>query len=306
MTPVLGRSKALLDALSAQAVTILDNARLRSSLEIESRARAALEERLRRAEAALKVHEEARLRPTVTLAEMAGSIAHEVAQPLAGVLTNAGACRRWLDRPEPDLDEAREAVRRIARDAQRTADVVAGLRALFCSPEARKLPRPLARLLAEVLDSIGPTAEDAAVSVRTCFPEDLPPVCADAVQIQQVLSNLVLNGIDAMRATHGRPRELVIAVRAVEGAKVQVQVRDSGPGLAVPDAERMFQAFYTTKPGGMGMGLWVSRAIVRDHGGELRAYSNQDARGATFAFTLPVAIGAESGALLNGKVDAPG
>lgn len=221
------------------------------------------------------------------LGEVAGAIAHEVNQPLTGVLNNAGACLRWLNRPEPDLDEARDALQRITRDARRAVDIVAGLRALFCKSAERKSPQQVDRLIVEVIDVTRPVAQGAAVVVRTQFADDLPTVHVDKVQIQQVVSNLVHNAIDAMRVTEGAPRELVLTARALD-TEVRVEVQDSGIGLELADTERLFEAFYTTKPHGMGMGLSISRAIVRNHGGELHARPNAGARGATFVFSLPL------------------
>ena len=243
----------------------------------------------KRAEAAARTLQEqlAQAHRVGTLGEMAGSIAHEVNQPLTGIVNNARACLRWLNRPEPALDEAREAIQRITRDAKRTTDIVAGLRSLFCKSVGRKSAQHVDRLIAEVLDFTRRTTEDAAVTVRTRFADDLPTVHADKVQIQQVLLNLVLNAVDAMRATEGTPRELTLTVRALDARQVQLEVRDSGVGFAPGDTERIFEAFYTTKPNGMGMGLSISRSIVHDHGGELRAHPNHDACGATFAFALP-------------------
>jgi signal transduction histidine kinase len=143
-------------------------------------------------------------------------------------------------------------------------------------------------LVVEVVEFTRRVAQSAGVTVSTQFSDELPAVQADKVQIQQVLLNLVLNAIDAMRATERAPRDLVLAVRVLHACQLKVEVRDSGVGVAAADVERIFEAFYTTKPNGLGMGLWISRSIIRDHGGELRAQPNQRAPGATFAFTLPL------------------
>ena len=238
------------------------------------------EETLRETQAAL-----AHVTRVMMLGELAASIAHEVNQPLAGVVINGNACLRWLAGEAPNLAEAREAAERIIRDGTRASEIISRIRAL-----AKKTSTPTERVdlneaIGEVLALSRGEARKHAVALRTQLPDDLPPVRGDRVLIQQVVLNLVVNGIEAMHDTQDRLRELVIQARG-EAQQVRVTVRDSGIGLDPQAQERIFDALYTTKPGGLGMGLSISRTIVENHGGRLSVVA-QDGPGATFAFTLP-------------------
>ena len=256
---------------------------LKVARDISDRMRAEEQrERLRQLEADL-----AHLDRLTVLGELTASIAHEVNQPLSGVVSNASACLRWLAGEAPNLEEAREATRRIVRDGKRAAEVIARTRAL-----ATKNPGAMDSLvLGEVFRDVLPLVEEVAkknrVRIRTEFAAGLSPVAGDRVQLQQVLLNLVMNAIDAMSTLDGGARELVITARNLDPEQVEVTVEDCGIGLDPSAIQRVFDPFYTTKPGGMGMGLSVCRSIVRTHGGRLWATAN-DGPGATFHFTLAV------------------
>jgi PAS domain S-box-containing protein len=239
------------------------------------------EEALRKAQADL-----AHVTRVVTLGELTASIAHEINQPLAGVVTNGNASLRWLTRDPPNLEEARECLRRIIRDGHRAGDVIARLRALVKKSAPAKAPLDLSDMIHEVLAMIDPEARRHRVAVRTDLAAGLPPVRGDRVQVQQVLLNLVMNGIEAMQAVTERPRELRIRTQPHESDTVLVTAQDTGIGLDPENMARLFDAFFTTKPGGMGIGLSISRTIIEAHGGRLWATPN-DGPGATFQFTLP-------------------
>jgi signal transduction histidine kinase len=239
------------------------------------------EEALRKAQADL-----AHVTRVMTLGELTTSIAHEVNQPLAGVVTNGNACLRWLTRDPPNLDEVRECLRRIIRDGHRASDVIARLRALVKKSIPAKAPLDLSDTIQEVLAMTNPEARRHRVSVRTDLAAGIPLARGDRVQLQQVILNLVMNGIDAMKAVTDRPRELLIRSQPHESGTVLVAVQDAGIGLDAQSMARLFEAFYTTKPEGMGLGLAISRSIIEAHGGRLWPTAHGD-YGATFQFTLP-------------------
>jgi len=247
--------------------------------EILERKRA--EEALREAQAEL-----AHVSRMMTMGELMASIAHEVNQPLAGVTTNGSACLRWLARDPPHLEEARACLRRIIRDGNRAGDVIARIRALVKKSAPAKAPLDLSDTIQEVLTMITPEACQHRVSVRTDLAAGLPPVRGDRLQVQQVLLNLVMNGIDAMQTVTDRPRELLIRSQPHESDTVLVTVQDTGIGLDPQSIARLFEPFYTTKPEGMGLGLSISRSIIEAHGGRLWAAAHND-YGATFHFALP-------------------
>jgi len=219
------------------------------------------------------------------LGELAASIAHEVNQPLAGMLTNANASLRWLTGDPPNLSEVDEAIRRIIRDGRRAGDVISRMRSLFKKAGTAKDRLDLNEAIEEAVILTRSEALRNKVALRTELATDLPPVMGDRVQLEQVVVNLILNAIDAMATVEDRARDLVITTQRGEGHEIRVAVRDSGIGLDPLNAERIFDAFHTTKPGGLGMGLSISRSIVESHGGRLWAESN-DGPGATFQFTL--------------------
>lgn len=225
-----------------------------------------------------------RVARVTTMGELAASIAHEINQPLAAVITNANASLRWLDREPANLDEAREALRRIIRDGKSGSDVIARIRAMVKKDDVVRELVAINDVMAEILALTGGKLE--GITLVTELAPDLPPVPADRVQIQQVLLNLVLNAVDAMESIMDRPRELHIETRRIE-SHIEISVLDSGVGLTPEAIERIFRAFHTTKPDGLGMGLSICRSIVELHGGRLWAEANSG-HGAAFRFTIPM------------------
>jgi PAS domain S-box-containing protein len=240
------------------------------------------EETLRKTQAEL-----AHVTRVTTLGEMTASIAHEVNQPLAAVITNANACLRWLARESPDLDEARQAVGRIIKDGHRAGNVIARIRALLRKTATEKERLDINDAIQEVAVLAQGEVRRNRVALRMELAADVPPVLGDRVQLQQVILNLVMNGVEAMASVADRPRELLIYSHQHESDKVLVAVQDSGIGIDSQNLEKIFDTFYTTKSQGMGMGLAISRSIVENHGGRLWAAPN-DGPGATFQFTLHV------------------
>jgi C4-dicarboxylate-specific signal transduction histidine kinase len=217
---------------------------------------------------------------------MAASIAHEVDQPLSGVVINANASLRFLNGPEPNLDEVRDGLQAISRDGRRASDVIARIRALARRTTAEKEALDLDDVVREVVVLTGAEVRRAHATVRTQLAGSLPRVQGDRVQLQQVMLNLLLNGLDAMSAIADRPRELVISTRLEPENHVRVAVRDSGCGIDPEAAKRVFDPFFSTKRDGMGMGLSISRSITEQHGGRLWAAPNDGGPGTTFQFTL--------------------
>jgi PAS domain S-box-containing protein len=251
--------------------------------DIEERKRAEDErERLRRFESEL-----AHTNRLSMLGELTVSLAHEINQPIAAAITSAGACLRWLDREQPDLQRAREAIISIKDDGMRAADIITRLKAFYKKEEApqREL-LDVNEVVGEMLVLLRREADQHSIRMRTELAADLPAVRADRVQLQQVLMNLMVNGIEAMGKSGG---ELIITTRAASGELV-VSVSDTGVGLPADKMEELFSAFFTTKASGTGMGLAISRTIVESHEGKLWAESNSGP-GATFYFTLPAAPG---------------
>jgi C4-dicarboxylate-specific signal transduction histidine kinase len=220
------------------------------------------------------------------LGELAASIAHEVNQPLTSMVSNAEACRRWLNRSIPDLDEARTALESIVGDGHRAAAVTRRVRALLNKTETPKAPLVINHVVNELIALVQHELASRRVSMRTELADTLPQVNGDRIQLQQVLINLVMNGIEAMQSVKDRPRELVIRTYEDEASRVVIAVEDSGIGISAENAARLFDAFFTTKSNGMGMGLAICRSIVEAHGGRLEASSNVGP-GATFTIALP-------------------
>ena len=220
-----------------------------------------------------------------TMGEFAASIAHELNQPLAGILTNANAGLRWLAGASPNLAEASEAIGRVVRDGTRAGGVVARLRALFKKADRAKEAVDINQAIEEVLILTQSEVRRNKVLLRMDLAGDLPPVTGDRVQIQQVALNLILNAIEAMSTVDERKRELRVGTQSGEDDQIRVVVQDSGVGFDPINAERIFDAFHTTKQGGLGLGLTISRSIVNWHGGRLWAVPNEGP-GATFQFTL--------------------
>ena len=243
-----------------------------------------------RKEAEAELHEAqanlAHVTRVTALGELAASIAHEVNQPLAAVVTNAAACLHWLDREPANLKEARSVVQSIVKDGNRAGEVIQRVRALANKTTDQKTPLDINEVVNEVISLAQHELSSHRVALRLELAPALPLVLADRIQLQQVILNLVINAIEAMQPVKDRPRELVIRTRQDEAGQVLVTVSDCGVGVAAENADRLFDAFFTTKSSGMGMGLSICRSIVNAHGGRLSAFGNAGP-GATFQFTLP-------------------
>jgi C4-dicarboxylate-specific signal transduction histidine kinase len=222
----------------------------------------------------------------MTVGELTASIAHEVNQPLAAIVTNSNACLRWLGGAQPNLDEARKAVDRIIKDSYRASDVISRVRALVKKTPARNDLVDLNEVIVEVLALAQNQARRAGVVLKRELATDLPRVRGDRVQLQQVILNLVINGLEAIANNKNGERELSISSGIDDSKDMTIAVRDTGEGLDPANLDRVFDAFFTTKADGMGMGLAISRTIIESHGGRLWATPNSP-RGAIFQFTLP-------------------
>ena len=238
------------------------------------------EEALRQAQADL-----AHVSRVTTMGELTASLAHEVNQPITAAVTDANACLRWLTRDSPDVEEARAAAARIVKDAMRAADIVSRIRLLFKKSTPPRELVDLNEVIREMVVLLRGEATRYSVSIRTELAPDPPLVMGDRVQLQQVMMNLMMNGTDAMKTVDGT-RELAITSQPADQEECLVSVSDTGVGLPAQQADQIFNAFFTTKPHGTGMGLSISRSIVESHGGRLWAGSNSP-RGASFYFTLP-------------------
>jgi C4-dicarboxylate-specific signal transduction histidine kinase len=227
-----------------------------------------------------------------SLAELSASIAHEVNQPLAAIVANSHACQRWLTADPPNVGRAKITADRIIRDANSASAVVGRIRALFQRTQYARSPESVNRLIGEVCRLMADETLAKGVRVKTDIEQDLPEVALDRVQVQQVLANLIRNGIEAMDSVADGARSLLIRSRREGDDAVRVEVCDAGTGFK--DPERVFEPFFTTKLNGMGMGLAICRSIIESHGGRLWAANNKApiaAAGATVAFTLPLATG---------------
>jgi C4-dicarboxylate-specific signal transduction histidine kinase len=221
-----------------------------------------------------------------TMGQLAASIAHEINQPIAAAVTNAHAALRWLDVRPPDLEEVRQALNRIIEDSNRAGDVIGRIRALIKKAPPRKEDLEINEAILEVITLTRREVVKNGVSLQTQLANGLPLIQGDRVQLQQVILNLIINAVEAMSGVSERPRELLIGTAKDESGGVLVAVQDSGPGLNPESFDRLFDAFYTTKPGGIGMGLSICRSIVEAHGGRVWA-SLTAGPGATVQFTLP-------------------
>jgi PAS domain S-box-containing protein len=221
-----------------------------------------------------------------TLGELTASIAHEVNQPLAAIVADANASLNWLATSTPDLANVRDALDAIVKDGHRAADVIQRIRLLARKTDLQKAPLDVNDVIRDVVLLIGSEVRRHEVSLRIDLAPALPPVLADRIQLQQVLINFVINGIEAMASVDGRSRELVIRSQPHDDDHVVVAVQDAGIGIDAQKTDQLFSTFYTTKPDGMGMGLSISRSIIEAHGGRLWATPNSD-HGATFHFALP-------------------
>ena len=221
-----------------------------------------------------------------TMGQLTASIAHEVKQPIAATATNAAAALRWLGTQPPNLAEATQALDRSVNDAMRAGEIIGRIRDLIKKAPARKDSVDINEAIREVIELTRGEAVKTGVSVRTQLADGLPLIHGDRVQLQQVNLNLIINAVEAMGGVRDGPRELLITTGTAEPGGVLVAVRDSGPGLTPAALERLFEAFYTTKPNGLGLGLSICRSIIEAHGGQLWATANQP-RGAIFYFTVP-------------------
>ncbi|MFK4486506.1 PAS domain S-box protein [Bradyrhizobium sp. USDA 336] len=240
------------------------------------------EDALRKAQAEL-----AHVTRVTTLGELTASIAHEINQPLAAVIANADACLAWLQRSPPDLKAARRSVEWIIEDGRRAGDVIRHVRALAKRSDIEMVPLDANAVVREAVALVQREMASHGVSVRMELSSALPKIFGDRIQLQQVLINLIMNGIEAMADVHDRPRELAIRSQASGDGAMQVSVSDCGTGISEQAIDRLFTPFFTTKSSGMGMGLSICRSIIEAHGGRLSAIPNQE-RGATFQIALPL------------------
>jgi C4-dicarboxylate-specific signal transduction histidine kinase len=245
----------------------------------ESRNRA--EEALRQAQADLQ-----RVSRVTTMGELTAALAHEVNQPIAAAITDATTSLRWLNRDQPDLEEARDAATRAVKDATRAAEIINRVRLLFQKGSPERELVDVNDVIREMIVLLGNEATRYSISIRSELGADLPQVMGDRVQLQQVVMNLIMNSIDAMKDVDAT-REIVIVSQLAEGDQIEVSVSDTGIGLPPEHADLIFNAFYTTKLHGTGMGLRISRSIIESHGGRLWARGNSP-RGAIFSLSLPI------------------
>jgi C4-dicarboxylate-specific signal transduction histidine kinase len=256
--------------------------RANKQLKSEIAEREGAEERLMRAQAEI-----ARIARITTMGELAASIAHELNQPLGSIVMSGDACLRWLAAKPPNLDEVRQAVEAIIRDGTRASGVLVRIRGLLRRGERLRERSDINDVIREVIALLDTELRRNAVCLRTEMPRDLPLVVIDRVLLQQVILNLMMNAMEAMRAVSDRVRVLRIRTEEQSSGSIVVVVQDSGVGVDPKHSSRMFEAFYTTKVQGIGMGLTISRSIVEGHGGRLWAVAN-DGPGSTFCLTLPI------------------
>src|SRR5215470_1870801 len=254
-------------------------------LQSEIAEREAAQEGLIRAQAEI-----ARIARITTVGELAASIAHELNQPLGSIVMTGDACLHWLAAKPPNLDEARQAVEAIIRDGTRASSVLVRTRGLLRRGEQVRERSDINGVIMEVIALLDGELRRNGVSLRTEMPKKLPPVVVDRVLLQQVILNLIMNAMEAMRGVGNRARVLRIRTEEQHSGSIVVLVQDSGLGLDTQHLSRIFEAFYTTKAQGIGMGLTISRSIIEAHGGRLWAVAN-DGAGSTFCFTLPIEAG---------------
>lgn len=271
---------AVLQLLASQAAISLENARLYSDLQQENSERQRAEDALHHAQAELT-----HVNRVATLGEMTTSIAHEINQPLSAIVNSASACVRWLDAQK--LEEARRSVSRVIAEGHRASEIIGRIRALAKKAPPRKDWLDINETIQEVIALVHSEVQRNGIAVEMLLSAEAPVILADRIQLQQVMLNLLMNAIEAMREAGEGPRELLIRSGADGSQGVLVSVQDSGPGLEPQTLHRLFEAFYTTKPHGLGMGLAISRSIIEAHGGRLWATANAP-RGAVFQFTLPL------------------
>src|SRR6266478_1241123 len=292
-TPILAHSGKVLGSFamyyreprspSPAETRALEMATHLAGIAIERRLAREERERLRQAQGEL-----AHINRVTTMGELTASLAHEVNQPIAAAVTDANTCLRWLTRDHPDLEEAREASSRVVKDATRAAEIIARVRLVFKKGVAQRELVDVNELIREMIILLRNEISRHSISVRTELAETLPQVMGDHVQFQQVMMNLIMNSIDAMKDVEGT-RELTINSRRAEGEQIMVSVSDTGVGLPSLQADQIFNAFFSTKAHGTGMGLRISRSIIESHGGRLWATDNSP-RGASFNLTLPTRV----------------
>jgi C4-dicarboxylate-specific signal transduction histidine kinase len=222
-----------------------------------------------------------------TMGQLTASIAHEVSQPIAATVANAHAALRWLDAQPPDQEEVRLALDDIIKDGKRAGDVIGHIRAIVRNVPPRHDRLDINEAILDVIDLTRSELVRKGISLQTEFARGLPSIRGDRIQLQQVILNLIMNAAEAMNDASEHSRDLLIGTAADKPGGVRVEVRDSGPGLSQESLGRLFDPFYTTKRGGMGMGLSICRSIIEAHGGQVGATANVP-RGAAFHFTLPV------------------
>ncbi len=259
-----------------------------TTIDVTERKRAEEErERLRQVQADL-----AHISRVTTMGELTASLAHEIKQPIAAAITNANTCLRWLGRDEPDVAEAREATSRIIKDVTRASDIISRIGLLFKKGTSQRELLDVNEVIQEMIALLRNEASRYSISIRGELANNLPKIMADRVQLQQVFMNLMLNGIEAMKDM-GTAGELTIKSQRDASRQLLISVGDTGVGLQPERVEQIFNAFFTTKPQGTGMGLPISRSIIESHGGRLWAIGNSG-RGATFQFTLPTTVAAHA------------
>jgi signal transduction histidine kinase len=268
------RAIDLLKIFASRAAAELKRQRAEDELQ------AALQERERlRQELANLAH----LNRVSTVGELAASLAHEIKQPIGAAVTNADACVRLLDRAQPDIGDAREAALEMAKDARRAAEIIDRVRSLYQKGSSQLETIEVNEVISEMVVMLQNEADRHSIRIRTDLAGELPAVMADRVQLQQVLMNLMINGIEAMLDTSG---ELTIKSKLADDGQLLISVTDTGVGLPTENADQVFNPFFTTKSQGTGLGLAITRSIVESHGGRIWATGNSG-RGATFSFTLP-------------------
>ena len=267
------------------AVFVIATLLITALMELKRR----VEESRTRAQEALRLAQSdlAHVNRVTTMGELTASLAHEVNQPIAAAVTDANTCLRWLTRDQPDVEEAREAASRTVKDATRAAEIISRIRLTFTKSTPQRESVDVNEVIKEMIVLLRNEASRYSISVRTEL-SDIPQIMGDRVQLQQVMMNLMLNAIDAMKNVEGT-RELVIKSQGLEDEQLVLVVSDTGVGLPPQQADQIFNAFFTTKSHGTGMGLRISRSIVESHGGRLWAAENSP-RGASFYLTLPTKL----------------
>ena len=270
------------------AVFLVASSLITALMEIKRRveqSRNRAEEALRQAQSDL-----AHVSRVTTMGELTASLAHEVNQPIAAAVTDANTCLRWLNRDHPNVEEARDAASRTVKDATRAAEIISRTRLLFKKSTPQWELVDVNEIIRDMVALMRGEIKRHSISVRSELAEDTPQITGDRVQLQQVFMNLMVNAIDAMKDANGT-RELAIKSQRTDNEQLMVSISDTGVGLPPEQADKIFDAFFTTKPHGTGMGLRISRSIVESHGGRLWAADNSP-RGARFHLTLP--MGAEA------------